>query len=79
MRCEHEADVDKPSSMSIVQFLMENYEEIFKVPTDLREEIEDRIGGLHKPEQPQVNTFLLECFMPVFHIRSEVLSAMGAF
>ena len=55
MRCENEAEVDSDVSMQIVRFLVENYEDILRVPGNVKNEVEQRIAKANICHEPKVS------------------------
>lgn len=55
LKSENEKDVDSDASLKIVQFLVDNFEEILAVPLELKQEAEQRILRANSAaQQPNV-------------------------
>ena len=57
MKCENEAEIDSEAAVNIVQFLVENFEEVLKVPADLKQEVVQRIAKANSTVEPKVNLY----------------------
>lgn len=59
MRCEDDKELDVDTSVKVVQFMIDNYNEILSVPQDLKEKTQQRIKANTDVEKPKVSSPLI--------------------